>query len=88
MAGMSEQYEQAYRVYCKYTHSSMWAVEGDLNDITDIKDTHTMAWCVLVTLNNLKEHTPAVIPDLRPFGERIGMLKKSIPAGLTTSRIS
>jgi hypothetical protein len=87
IAGLLILYEQAYRIYCKFTHGAMRAVEGHLDQITDLKDTHTIVWCVLITLNNLKEFTPANIPDLRPYGERLAALKKAVPDNLTTTRI-
>jgi hypothetical protein len=86
MAGLLSAYEGAYRVYCKFTHSAMRAVSGNLNNVTDIKDTHTMVWCVIMMLNQLKQFTPAKIPDLTPFGKKLALLKGHISGNPTTTR--
>src|ERR1035438_9611365 len=46
MADLLPAYEEHYRVYCKFTHSAMMAVSGNLNLATDSKDTHVVVWCV------------------------------------------
>jgi hypothetical protein len=71
MAGLSNAYESAYRVYCNFTHGAMSAVQGQLDRATDTIDTDVVGWCVLMMLNQLKEHTPAQIPDLNPFKKRL-----------------
>jgi hypothetical protein len=86
MAGLSPAYEEHYRVYCKFTHSAMLAVSGNLNQATDSKDTHVVVWCVLMMLNQLKQHTPAAIPDLMPFNEKMRLLTGSIPKHPATTR--
>ena len=70
MAQLLPVYEYAYRIYCKYTHSAVSAVSGNLDQQTDLRDTPTIVWCVLTILKFLKEHTPAEIPDLDVFDKR------------------
>ena len=86
MADLLPAYEEHYRVYCKFTHSAMMAVSGNLNLATDAKDTHVVVWCVLMMLNQLKQHTPAVIPNLMPFNEKMRLLTSSIPKHPATTR--
>ncbi len=71
LAGLSNAYESAYRTYCKFTHGAMQAVQGQLNAATDSIDTDVVGWCVLKMLNQLREHTPAQVPDLEPFKKRL-----------------
>jgi hypothetical protein len=42
-----------------------------LDDATDAIDTDIVGWCVLMMLNQLREHTPAHVPDLEPFKKRL-----------------
>jgi hypothetical protein len=88
MADLLPAYEEHYRIYCKFTHSAMLAVSGNLNEVTDSKDTHVVVWCVLMMLNQLKQYTPAAIPDLMPFNEKLRLLNCSIPKYPTTTRHS
>ena len=69
-AGVSENYE-AYKVYCQFTHGAMRVVFGNLDRQTDVIDTKTMIWCVLMILDQLKKQSPAQIPDLTEFKKRI-----------------
>ncbi len=87
MAELSPVYEYAYRVYCKYTHSAMRAVSGNLDQATDLHDTPTIVWCVLTTLELLKKHTPAEIPDLEAFNQRSLLLTKRLSKHPPTTRI-
>jgi hypothetical protein len=87
MAGLLPVYEYAYRMYCKFTHSAMSAVSGNLDEQTDLHDTPTMVWCVLTTLRFLKEHTPAEIPDLGAFTQRVELLDAELLKHPPTRRI-
>jgi hypothetical protein len=69
-AGFVNNYE-AYKVYCQFTHGAMRIVFGNLNRQTDGVDTKTVIWCVLMILDQLKETTPAQMPDLMPFKEEL-----------------
>src|SRR4030095_15993168 len=71
IAGLLPVYESAYRIYCKFTHGAMRAVQGDLDDMTDPLDTQIGIWCALVMLAELQRHTPAHVPDLRPHEKRV-----------------
>ncbi|HEY5042587.1 MAG TPA: DUF5677 domain-containing protein [Verrucomicrobiae bacterium] len=86
MAGLVSAYEDYYRIYCRFTHSALMAVSGNLNQATDSKDTHVVVWCVLMMLNQLKQFTPADIPDLMPFHEKLLALNRLIPQNPTTTR--
>jgi hypothetical protein len=86
MADLSVAYDDYYRIYCRFTHSAMAAVSGNLNQATDSKDTHIMVWCVLMMLNQLKQFTPADIPNLMPYNEKLLLLNKQIPNNSNTTR--
>lgn len=86
MAGLSRAYNEYYRIYCRFTHGAMMAVSGNLNQATDSKDTHVIVWCVLMMLNQLKQHTPASIPDLTPYNEKLLLLNGNISKNPTTTR--
>jgi hypothetical protein len=87
MAELSPVYESAYRVYCKYTHSAMRAVSGHLDQGTDLRDTPTIVWCVLTTLGLLKTHTPAEIPPLENFYQKLDSLNDQLSKYPPTNRI-
>ena len=63
-------YDVGYSTYCEFTHGSLRAVNGKLNDATDPIDTSTVISCVLIVLSLLQKHTPAIVPDLAPFEKR------------------
>jgi hypothetical protein len=63
-------YEVGYSTYCEFTHGSLRAVMGKLNDATDPIDTSTVISCVVIVLSLLQKHTPAIVPDLAPFEKR------------------
>jgi Family of unknown function (DUF5677) len=73
LAGLLWMYEPTYRVYCKFTHGAVRAVEGHLDEATNPVDTRFMVTCVLAVLELLKKHTPACVPDLAPFLERLNV---------------
>jgi len=63
-------YEVGYSTYCEFTHGSLRAVMGKLNDATDPIDTSNVISCALIVLDLLQKHTSAIVPDLSPFLER------------------
>lgn len=63
-------YGVGYSTYCEFTHGSLRAVNGKLNDATDSIDTSTVISCVLIVLCLLQKHTPAIVPNLAPFEKR------------------
>jgi hypothetical protein len=63
-AGLATVYNSAYRVYCQYTHGALRAAVGDLDEVTDSRDTPYVAYMVLKLLRLLVEHCGAVCPDL------------------------
>jgi hypothetical protein len=77
VAGQSVTYESTYRTYCKFTHGTMQAVQGHLDEATDSLDTDVVVWCVLMLLNQLRQHTSAGVPDLEPFKKRLEALDPS-----------
>jgi hypothetical protein len=87
MAELLPAYEYSYRIYCKFTHSAMRAVTGNLDQGTDLYDTPTIVWCVLFILKQLKQHTPAEIPDLNVFDQRIALLDAELLKHPPTSRV-
>jgi len=70
-AGLLNVYNSAYRTYCKFTHGALIAVQGHLDDATDTIDTDVVVSCVLKMLNELRQHTPAQVPDLKELGKRL-----------------
>jgi hypothetical protein len=87
MAELLPVYEYAYRIYCKYTHSAMRAVSGNLDQVTDLHDTPTIVWCVLHMLAQLKQYTPAEIPDLEAFNQKLALLTDQLSKHPPTTRI-
>jgi hypothetical protein len=87
MAGLLPVYEYAYRIYCKFTHSAMSAVSGNLDQQTDLHDTPTIVWCVITILKFLKEHTPAEISNLDTFEQRLAFLTEQLSKHPPTTRI-
>lgn len=78
VAGLLPVYNIAYRIYCEFTHSAVRAVRGNLDQMTDPIDTTTVIWAVRTVLNQLKAATPAEIPDLAHFDERLAGGQKAI----------
>jgi hypothetical protein len=87
MADLLPVYEYSYRIYCKYSHSAMSAVSGNLDQQTDLHDTPTIVWCVLHMLGQLKQYTPAEIPDLEGFNQKLALLTDQLSKHPPTKRI-
>lgn len=66
-AGIDGYYHSHYRTYCKYTHATLRATGGSLNEVSDSEDSRTMALCVLAALESLQELNAkcANLPALR-----------------------
>jgi hypothetical protein len=78
VAGLLPVYDTAYRIYCEFTHSAMRALRGLLDQTTDPIDTTMVIWAAGMMLNQLKLFTPANVPDLTPFNERLARAQQAI----------
>lgn len=47
--GLGEFYDSTYRTYCQFTHASLEAISGDLDEVTDPEDNRIVAICTLTT---------------------------------------
>jgi hypothetical protein len=74
VAKMEQHYEISYRLYCKFTHGALGALVGVLDPVTDDSDSRVMTWCVCQALGLLERQTPAKLPDLSAFQERLDRL--------------
>ena len=74
VAGMEDQYNVYYRIYCKYTHGAQIAVTGALNEVTDLADTPIVVELVLRTLGLLQKHTSEKVPQLVSLREQYKIL--------------
>jgi hypothetical protein len=74
VAGQAVAYGSAYRLYCKFTHGAMEAVQGHLDEVANALGPDVVVWCVLMLLNQLRQHTSAEVPDLEPFNKRLEAL--------------
>lgn len=63
-AGIPDAYQLHYRIYSRFTHGSLRAMSGTLDEMTDGRDTWTCLLVVLMTLNFLKHEKIGEIPDL------------------------
>lgn len=59
-----------YRIYCQFTHGSLQAASGNLNESTDHSDNVGMVWMTLILLGELRRHTPTEVPHLAPYWKR------------------
>jgi hypothetical protein len=71
MAGLDWLYQRYFKLYCQFTHGSLRAMLGHLDEQTDPRDTTTVGWCVYSMLELLKAHTPADVPELAEFRQRL-----------------
>lgn len=46
--GLGDFYDSTYRTYCQFTHATLEAISGDLNELTDPADNRIMAICTLM----------------------------------------
>ena len=60
-----------YGTYCNFTHATMHAAQGHLDDVTTPQDTIFVAWCVLMTLVHLHSFVNIDVGDLDPFWKRL-----------------
>ena len=68
-ADMLDTYNTAYALYCAAAHGALRVAVEDR--YTDKIDTRTVAWAALQMLEALQAHTPATVPELRPFVDRL-----------------
>lgn len=73
-AGLERMYP-TYKFYCQFTHLALATVEGEYDEIADRGDSLFVCHCTLMCLDQLKECTPAEVPDLKPFVERLVTLR-------------
>jgi hypothetical protein len=59
-------YVSHYRTYCKFTHATLRAIIGGLDEVTTDEDNPTMIWCVLCAVETL-----ASIGGLAPNLDRL-----------------
>jgi hypothetical protein len=52
-AGMQYVYDGHYRIYCQYTHGTLFASVGYLDAVTDLEDNRSMAGCAMIALDAL-----------------------------------
>jgi hypothetical protein len=71
LAEMLPLYEVVYRTYCRFTHGSIDAALGALNDRTDDLDTQFVVRLVFMMLEQLQTYTHAKIPDLSIFRDQL-----------------
>ena len=51
--GIQNYYDSHYRMYCRFTHASMRALIGNLDDAATKEDNVTMVWCVLIAIKSI-----------------------------------
>lgn len=66
-ADLLEAYHFDFRLYCQFMHGALRATSGDLDSLTDKRDTPLMIWCALIVLEEMKKHTPATVAELAPL---------------------
>jgi hypothetical protein len=71
MAKLEWLYERQFAIYCQFTHGSVRALTGALDEATDPHDTLTVCWCAMVMADLLKSNTPADVPDMMAFRKRL-----------------
>jgi hypothetical protein len=64
-AELTPYYNTHYRLYCRYTHASLWASSGEMVRF-EPEDNRTMAFCATVALESLESLGVAIpeMPDL------------------------
>lgn len=67
IAELPQFYEVQYRLYCKFTHAALEAIDGHWEKISEAYDTRTVIACVLKMMELLEAVTQAKIPDLSPY---------------------
>ena len=76
-AGLKQRYEGDYAVYCLQTHGALRAMMGELDVTAEQHDTRILALTALTMLDQLKAHTPAVVPDVQQLVKRYAELPRS-----------
>jgi len=51
--GGAAYYNSHYRTYCKFTHATLRAIIGSLDEVAKDEDNPTMIWCVLTAVETL-----------------------------------
>ena len=74
LASMDKIYDVAYGIYCRFTHGAFDAVQGNLDGVTNDRDSQVMTYCVIQAISLLERSTPAAIPDYDLPEERLDRL--------------
>jgi hypothetical protein len=51
---LKQAYHFDFRLYCQFMHGALRANSGDLDSLTDKRDTPLMIWCALIVLEEMK----------------------------------
>lgn len=80
-ANLTQAYQFDFRLYCQFMHGALRATSGDLDLLTDKRDTPLMIWCALIVCEELKTHTPAEVSDLAFFWNELRELPDPTSGG-------
>ena len=83
-ASLTQAYQFDFRLYCQFMHGALRATSGDLDSLTDKRDTPLMIWCALIVCEELKTHTPAEVSDLACFWNELHELPDPTCSGSNT----
>ena len=83
-AGLAQAYQFDFRLYCQFMHGALRATSGDLDSLTDKRDTPLVIWCALIVCEELKKHTPAEVSDLAVFWNDLRELPDPTSGGSST----
>jgi Family of unknown function (DUF5677) len=75
-AGFEGYYDSHYRLYCKFTHSGLEAILGDLIPLSDPEDNRTAALCVFAAIEALLA-IGASSPKFESLKQKLAMQTKS-----------
>jgi hypothetical protein len=73
-ANLMQAYQFDFRLYCQFMHGALRAASGDLDLLTDKRDTPLMIWCALIICEQMRKFTPATVCDLSSFWNQLHQL--------------
>ncbi len=73
-ADLMQAYQFDFRLYCQFMHGALRAASGDLDLLTDRRDTALVIWCALIICERMKKHTPATVCELSSFWNELRQL--------------